>query len=313
MRGTDKKQVKLIGIIGAGTIGASWAAYFLSQNFRVIVTDPGDKNKNDLLSFIEKAWESFKVLGNKSDIPYANLTFTEKIGKEYESVDFVQECVSEDLDIKHKLIKELELFIKPVVVIASSTSSLLCSDIQAKAKYPARIIVGHPYNPPHLIPLVEVIGGNNTSETVIEWSLHFYTLIGKKPIRANKERTGHIANRLTAALYQEAVYLVEEGIASVEDVDKAIKYGPGLRWSVMGPHMLYHLASGNGGYRQYLEHLGQAQENRWADLGKVKLTSQLVQKLVDGVNDEARGKTISELIKERDSALLDLIKLHQSE
>ncbi len=311
MRMPAVERVARIGIVGAGTIGVSWAAFFLSKGFSVVVIDPALENITELMALVSRTWRTLPQDGCQAPPPFSRLEFLDAITADLAGVDFVQECIPEDVELKHKVLRELECVVESGVIIASSTSSLLCSDIQSGARHPERIIVGHPYNPPHLIPLVEVVAGGQTDPAVADWCMEFYERIGKVPIRVKKERIGHVANRLTAALYREAVYLVAEGIASVEDVDKAIVNGPGLRWAAMGPHLLYHLGAGAGGYRQYLQHLGPAQTNRWRDLGGVELSDGVVDKLVAGVLEETAGRSIEALTEERDQALIALLKARE--
>lgn len=204
---------------------------------------------------------------------------------------------------------EIEAVIGPAVPIASSTSSLLASDIQEGARYPGRILVAHPMNPPHLIPLVELVAGKLTTPEAMDRAQAFYDAIGRVTIRVQKERIGHLANRLTSALYREAVNIVAEGIGTVEDVDKAIAWGPGMRWAFMGPHLIYHLGGGKGGYRHYLEHLGPTQAARWQELGEPELTSEVIEALLNGLEVEIEGVDQAKLEQGRDAALVALAKL----
>ena len=197
------------------------------------------------------------------------------------------------------------------MLIASSTSSLKATDIQRVAKYPNRILVAHPMNPPHLIPMVEIVPGKLTSESTMLAAKSFYEDMKRTIISIKKEVTGHVANRLTSALYREAVYMVSEGIADVEDIDKAITYGPGLRWSLIGPHLTYHLGGGAGGYKHYLEHLGPTQEARWKDHGTASLTDELKAILIEGIEKELENQDPNTLLLRRDSAIVELIKLKQ--
>ena len=206
------------------------------------------------------------------------------------------------------MLAQLDLLLDPRVVIASSTSALLRSQIVADcSRRPERVIVGHPFNPPHLLPLVELVGHSPESPAV-RWAVDFYTQLGKRPIVVRKEVIGHIANRLNAAIYREAVSLVEQGIASVEDIDAAMTAGPGLRWAVMGPHLLYHLGGGPGGIAHYLEHLGPSQLKRWSELKTPALTDALKRAVIEGVADEAAGRSVPELEAERDAALVALLE-----
>ena len=222
--------------------------------------------------------------------------------------DFVQENGPEREEVKHALFAVLDAAARPEVVLASSSSGLLPSAIALGCpRHPERVVIGHPFNPPHLIPLVEVVPGNGTAEAAVEMAMAFYAGIGKKPIRLRQELPGHVANRLQAALWREAYSLVDRGVATVSDIDTAIAHGPGLRWAVLGPFVNQHLSGGPGGIAHVLEHLGPGTEAWWRDLGDPKLTPELVHKLVAGVDDELAGIDPAELVAGRDAVLHTLL------
>mgnify|MGYP003303087024 FL=1 len=246
--------VKSIGIVGTGTIGASWAAYFLAQGFKVKAWDPANTWKVKLENFIESAWTDLEKLGVPEIATPSNLTLCDELGSVTEGVDFIQENAPEQLGVKQKLFRELDKTAPTSVIISSSTSGLIMSEMQENIENAERFVVGHPFNPPHLIPLVEVVGGELTAAEVVEWTIDFYNYIGKHAIKINKEVPGHLANRLQAALWREAVLAVQNDLASVEDVNAAVAQGPGLRWALMGPHMIMNLAGGKGGLEQMLSH-----------------------------------------------------------
>jgi 3-hydroxyacyl-CoA dehydrogenase len=225
------------------------------------------------------------------------------------AVDFVQECGPERLAIKRAIIYQLDTHARADVVIASSTSALLATDLQNESRFPQRILVGHPFNPPHLLPLVEVVAGVQTAPSVVEWAMTFYAHIGKYPVHVKKEAVGHIANRLTAALFREALYMVEAGIASTADIDAVMTQGPGLRWALMGPFLTYHLAGGEGGIGHYMEHLGPTQEARWHTLGTPHLDEQLTQTVIQEVLHMVGAQSIAELAQHRDDDLVRLLSL----
>jgi carnitine 3-dehydrogenase len=304
------RDVKKVAVIGGGLIGMSWAALFLARNLEVLVVDPRKALKNELTEFITSAWPLLKELKLtvSEEISYAK--YTDRIS-DLTDIDFVQENIPDRIEVKHQLIEQLETIIDKDVLIASSTSSLKATDIQRVAKYPNRILVAHPMNPPHLIPMVELIPGKLTSENTMLAAKSFYEDMKRTIISVKKEVTGHVANRLTSALYREAVYMVSEGIADVEDIDKAITYGPGIRWSLIGPHLTYHLGGGAGGYKHYLEHLGPTQEARWKDHGTASLTDELKAILIEGIEKELENQDSNTLIQRRDSAIVELIKLKQ--
>jgi carnitine 3-dehydrogenase len=300
--------VSTVGIIGAGTIGSSWAAYFLARGLHVRCWDPLDGFAQNVTEFVARSWPIMKDLGLAEGASLDNLTCFDRIDDALEGVEFVQESGPEDPEIKARLMAEIDRDIPADVVIASSSTALPVSEFQHLAAHPGRIVLGHPFNPPHLMPVVEVGGGKLTDSAAVDRAMAFYDAIGKTPIRLRAEIPGHLVNRLQAALYREAVYLVAEGYATVEDIDKAVTGGPGLRWAFMGPHMTYHLGGGDGGIRRYLDILGPSQERRWAALGDPELTDAVKQKIIDGVDVEAHGRSIGELTSERDATLLKLLK-----
>lgn len=304
------RKVVKVGVVGCGLIGMSWTSLFLAQGYRVQVVEPNLENQQALQPFLVQAWPLLEQLGlvTVDEIPQVQLS--DSISQ-LEAIDFVQENVADRIEVKHQIIAELEQVLDPDVIIASSTSSLMASDIQQRAAHPERIAVGHPMNPPHMIPMVEIVAGEQTNAQTMQDLAAFYESCHRVTITVQKEVIGHLANRLTSALYREAVYIAEQGIASVEDIDKAIAYGPGMRWALMGPHLTYHLGGGSGGYQHYLDHLGPTQEARWQDQGTAKLTPQLKKKLVDGVNQELASQDSDSLIQRRDQALVEIYRLKQ--
>ncbi|MEH6446335.1 MAG: 3-hydroxyacyl-CoA dehydrogenase NAD-binding domain-containing protein [Oceanospirillaceae bacterium] len=304
------RKIENIGVVGCGLIGMSWTSLFLAQGYKVQVVEPNIENQDALQPFIEEAWPLLTQLGlvTVGKIPEVPIF---KDVSELKDIDFVQENVADRIEVKHQVIAALEKVLDQDVIIASSTSSLKATDIQSQASHPGRIAVGHPMNPPHMIPMVEIVAGERTSEQTILDLECFYKACKRVTIKVKKEVIGHLANRLTSALYREAVYIAEQGIATVEDIDKAIAYGPGMRWALMGPHLTYHLGGGKGGYQHYLEHLGPTQEARWQDQGTPKLTPQLKAALVAGVEKELEQQDGDTLIQRRDQALVEICRLKQ--
>ena len=299
-----------IAIIGAGLIGASWAALFLSKGLRVTVSDPTQAALAALPGFITTAWADLAQLDDIAAAPpFDALSTTQDIASACAQADMVQECGPDRIAIKRQIVAEIETTLPPDAIIASSTSSLMASDIQDGARHPGRILVAHPMNPPHLVPLVELVAGRATDPACIAAARAFYDRIDRVTVVVRQERVGHLANRLTSALYREAVSLVAEGVATVEDVDRAIAHGPGMRWAFMGPHLTYHLGGGAGGYRHYLEHLGPTQVARWADQTTPALTPDLIETLVAGIADATAGESPADLARRRDTALVALAKL----
>ena len=239
----------------------------------------------------------------------SRLRFGPEIKRAVAGCAFIQENGPERVDVKRDLLAKISAAVPSDSLIATSSSGILISDIQDAAAYPERVLLGHPFNPPHLIPLVEVVGGRQTSEDAIKKALTFYESIGKKPIHIRREVKGHVANRLQAALWREAFHLVEQGIASVKDVDTAIAQGPGLRWALLGPFLNLHLSGGAGGIAHVLEHLGPPMESWWHDLGNVTLSEELNGAIARGVAEELRGADLTHLAHHRDDLLLALLQL----
>jgi carnitine 3-dehydrogenase len=296
-----------VAVVGAGTIGSSWAALFLAHGLEVAAHDPAPGAEQRLRGFVTRAWPTLKRLGVAEGADPERLSFHADPADAVNDAGFVQESGPEDLAAKQALLARMEQGLAPDAIVASSTSGLLPSDLQAGRTRPERYLVGHPFNPPHLMPLVEVVGGRVTDPGVLDRAMAFYASVGKRPIRIRREVPGHVANRMQVALYREAIHLVLEGVASIEDVDAAIAYGPGLRWAIMGPHVLHHLAGGEGGLRHQLEHIGPGIESWWNDLGRPDLTPDVIDRLVAAF--EASGPpSIAELAAERDALLIALLE-----
>ncbi|MAY88648.1 MAG: 3-hydroxybutyryl-CoA dehydrogenase [Pseudooceanicola sp.] len=296
-----------IGVLGGGLIGQSWASLFAAQGARVIVVDSAPGADAAMAAFVQAAWPDLCTLGlAQGEAPV--IAVSDDINA-LQGVQFVQENLPDRIDIKHREIARLEGVIGADTIIASSSSSLMPSEIQDGAAHPGRILVAHPMNPPHLVPMVELVAGRQTAPETVDRAEAVYRAMKRVTIRARKEVRGHIANRLTSALYREAVHMVAEGIADVADIDRAIAYGPGMRWALMGPHLTYHMGGGAGGYRHYLTHLGPTQEARWAELGQSALTPDLIDKLVAGVEHELAEMDPDTLTRRRDAALVALNRL----
>lgn len=300
-------HIKQVAVVGTGVIGASWAAYFLAQGLKVSATDPSPGARERLMAAVERHWPTLEQSGLASGASISHLTFHDNLEDALQGAGFVQENGPEREDLKLELLRRIDAAVAPEVVIASSSSGLLMSRVQAACRHPERVLLGHPFNPPHLIPLVEVIGGERTSVESVERAMAFYRAIGKRPIHPRKELQGHIANRLQAALWREAFHLVSIGAASVADIDDAIAFGPGLRWAVMGPFVNLHLSGGEGGIQHTLDHLGPPMEVWWGDLGSPTLTPALIQQVVDGVNAELGSRSVASIEATRDRLIRDLL------
>ena len=293
-----------IGVVGGGLIGLSWAGLFSAFGYETTVYDPYLIKKDLPFQGVEDVWRSldllFDNLTNKKEVKFSNSIEALKAST------FIQENCPENLSLKQEIIIELEGIISDKTIIASSTSSFLPTELQRACTRPERVIVGHPMNPPHLIPLVEIVLGKVSNQELANRAKSFYSSLQRAPIQIRKEMRGHLANRLTSALYREAVYLVTEGVADVDDVDAVISNGPGLRLALFGPHMNYHLGGGEGGYRNYLEHLGPSQEVRWETLGQASLTPEVKEKLILGI--EKQDFNMSDLKNKRDHGLIEILK-----
>lgn len=303
---------KKIAVVGTGVIGASWAACFLANGFDVAATDPAPGAQARLKQLLETYWPTLERMGLAEGASPARLSFHEDLGTAVEGAMLVQENGPERIDIKRETMAQISAAAAADTLIATSSSGIPVSQIQDAAQHPERVLIGHPFNPPHLIPLVEVVGGRLTSPEVIQKAMDFYLSIGKKPIHIRREVKGHVANRLQAALWREAFHLVEEGVASVSDIDTAIAHGPGLRWALLGPFLNLHLSGGAGGISHLLDHLGPPIEEWWADLGQVRLNPELNKQLIDGVDQELGASDLGNMVAQRDDLLLALLKLKAS-
>ena len=307
---STNKPIHRVAIIGTGVIGASWAALFLAKGLEVVATDIAPDAEANLRGFVETAWPALKRLGLATGASQSKLTFTADLPAAVKRADLVQENDPERIEFKQKLYGKLDELLSPDVIIASSSSGLTMSQIQTGCgSYPERCVIGHPFNPPHLIPLVEIVVGAKTSEDTIRRATEFYTAMGKRPVRLYKELSGHVANRLQAAIMREVYYLVSEGVLTAADADTALCWGPGLRWGIMGNMMLNHLGGGQGGIEHFLQQFTGPVTAWWKALGQSVLTPEVQQKLIESVHAEVGSRSIGELAAERDEMLLGLIEL----
>src|SRR5262249_26636504 len=303
------KPIRRIAIVGTGVIGASWAAYYLARGFDVVATDPAPNAEANLRKYVDEAWPLLTSTGLSGGASRDRLTFTTSLQDALAAADFVQENGPERPELKMKLFADMDAAAPVDSIIASSSSGITPSVMQSKCVHPERVLVGHPFNPPHVIPLVEVVGGTKTSEEAVRRAMAFYTSIGKKAVRLNKELPGHVANRLQAALYREVLYLIEQGVLSVADADDAVSYGPGLRWGVMGPSLQFHLGGGQGGIQHFMEHLLPGMVLMWKALGTPNVTPELQRTLAEGVAQEAAGRSVDELAGDENETLTGLLRL----
>ena len=301
---TASELNKRVAIIGAGLIGASWAALFMKHGWDVMIWDGNPDIYGNLPDKVTCALADLDNLHDpKSET--GSFTLCDELHVAISDVAYVQENVSENLNVKHVLLAELDKHVAPTVPIASSTTAYTWSDLFSGSVHKDRFLIAHPFNPPHLIPLVELSGHY---DPVLAQATKIYEGLGRVVIALKKEAPGHIANRLAAALWREAVHLMKEGVADVRDIDNALVHGPGLRWATIGPSLAYHLGGGDGGISAYFEHLGKSQEKRWDTLGTPKLDEATVQMLVDMIEREYVDRSSAELAKKRDQDLIGILK-----
>jgi 3-hydroxyacyl-CoA dehydrogenase len=308
------EPVRRIAIVGTGVIGASWAAEFLAHGFDVVATDPAPNAEQNLRKYVDAAWPALTAKGLEENASRERLTFSLDLKKTVSRADFVQENGPERPDFKIKLFADIDAATPTDSIIASSSSGITMSVTQSECAHAERCVIGHPFNPPHMIPLVEVVGGAKTSPEAIRRAIEFYVSIGKKPIHLRKEVVGHVANRLQAAVYREVVNLIHLGVLDVADADTAVCWGPGLRWGVMGPSMLFHLAGGEGGIQHFMDHLSGPVASWWKDLGGFSEWPEGSKKtIVEGVKEAAGGRSIDELAQLRDEVLLELVQIRMKQ
>jgi len=304
------KPIHRIAVVGTGVIGASWTAQYLARGFDVVANDPGLNAEANLRKYVDEAWDQLKAIGLAPGASRDRLSFSTNMHEALSKADFVQENGPERPDFKIKLYADMDAVTPVDSIIASSSSSLTMSVIQSKCQHPERCLIGHPFNPPHVIPLVEVVGGVKTSPAAIEQAMAFYKSIGKKPIRLHKEVAGHVANRLQVALYKEVMYLIEQDVLSVSDADDAVSWGPGLRWGIMGPNLQFHLGGGAGGIKHFFEGVFAGMIPMFNVLGNPDVTAPaLKQKIIDGVTQEAGDRAVEQLAKDENEMLIALLGL----
>ena len=303
------KPIRRVAVVGTGVIGASWAAQYLARGLDVVATDPAPHAEAQLRGYVDEAWAELESIGLTAGASRERLSFTTDMTQALADADLVQENGPERPDFKTKLFAQMDEATPLDSLIASSSSGITPSVMQAACTHPERTLVGHPFNPPHIIPLVEVVGGSKTSPAAVEQAMRFYASIGKKPIHLRKELPGHVANRLQAALYREMLHLIDQDVLSVEEADAAVSYGPGLRWGVMGQSLQWHLGGGPGGINHFMEHLMDPLAAMMKTLGNPEVTPALKQTIIDGVTHEAAGHTVDQLAQNENNIIIGLLKL----
>ncbi|MBQ0866693.1 3-hydroxyacyl-CoA dehydrogenase NAD-binding domain-containing protein [Streptomyces smyrnaeus] len=301
-------EVRRVTCVGAGVIGGGWVAHFLARGYDVTAWDPAPDAPEKLRRMVDAAWPALTRLGLAEGASPERLTFAPTLEEACAKAQFVQESAPEKLELKRDLLARLDAATPKDVVIASSTSGYPMTDMQTQAADPQRLLVGHPFNPPYLIPLVEVVGGRSTAQWAVEWASRFYEVAGKSVITMERELPGFIANRLQEALWREALHMVANGEATVKEIDDSITEGPGLRWAFMGPCLTFALAGGEGGMGHMLDHFGPSLKSPWTRLEAPELDSALREAMVAGCEEAADGRSIAELVAERDQGVIDVLR-----
>ena len=300
--------IKTVAIIGTGVIGAGWAARCLAWGLDVVAWDPGKDAEKKMRAAVENAWPALARLGLMAGASPVKLRFAATVAEAVKNADFIQESAPERIELKQKLHREVTQHAKPDALIASSSSGLLPSEIQEGCSNPGRILIGHPFNPVYLLPLVELVGGKETTADTIERARAFYTSIGMHALHVRKEIDGYLGDRLQEAMWREILHLVKDGIATTKELDDSIAYGPGLRWSFWGMNQIYHLAGGDEGMRHMLHQFGPALKLPWTKLVAPELTDELIDRMVEGTAEQAAGRSIKELERQRDNCLIAVMQ-----
>ena len=304
-------NIKKVAVIGTGVIGAGWIIRCLAHNKIVYAFDKDLKLKKNLISEIERTWPHVKKLFNKKKLNLKNFKYFTSIKEALKNADFIQECASENYNIKIKLMNKIGKFAKPNAIISSSSSGLLPTKIYSKCKNPARSMIGHPFNPVYLLPAVEIVPGKKTNKRFLNKANRFYKSLSMNPIILKKELPGYLSDRLQEALWREALHIVNEGYASTKELDRSIEDGPGLRWSLMGVFLTFHLAGGKAGMRHMLEQFGPALKLPWTKLKAPKLSKKLSSRVINGTLKQAKGKSVVKISNIRDKYLVELQKLRK--
>ena len=304
-------MIKKIAVIGAGVIGSGWVIRFLAHNKKVIVYDQDPKLKKKVISEIKRAWPFVKKLFNKKKLNFKNFIYETSLSEALKDADFIQECAPENYKLKTTLMENIGKYSRPNAIISSSSSGLLPSKIYSKCKNPSRAIIAHPFNPVYMLPGVEIVPGKRTSAKTLNQAKKFYESISMNPIMLKKELPGFLSDRLQEALWREALHIVNEGYASTQDLDRAIEDGPGMRWSLMGTFLTFHLAGGKYGMKHMLEQFGPALKLPWTKLKAPKLSKKLSDSVISGTRQQAKGKSVATIAKIRDEYLLNLQKMRK--
>jgi carnitine 3-dehydrogenase len=297
-----------IAVIGGGTIGSGWAAHFLRMGLDVRAWDPAPGFEDRMRDAVARAWPTLVELGVRAGASPDRLTFAGSLEDALRDATFVQESGPERMEPKVELFSRMDAAAPPDAILASSTSALPMTEIQARCAHPERTVVGHPFNPPYLIPLVEVVGGERTTTDAVERACAFYAAHGKEVVRLEREVHGFIANRLQEAMWREMLHMIASGEATFDQIDRAIVHGPGLRWAIAGPGLVYHLSGGVGGMAHCLDAFAGAQDEPYCRMDPPPMTDQLRAALIDGADAEADGRPVAELERIRDESIVQVLK-----
>ena len=306
-----KSYIKNVAVVGTGVIGTGWIIRFLAHNKKVVAFDKDLKLKKRIIAEIKRTWPYVKKLFNKKKLNLKNFIYVTSVEEALKEADFIQECASENYKIKTKLMNVIGNYAKPNAIISSSSSGLLPTRIYSKCKNPARTMIAHPFNPVYMCPGVEIVPGKKTKRKFLKEANKFYESISMNPIMVKKELPGYLSDRLQEALWREALHIVNEGYATTKDLDRAIEDGPGLRWSLMGTFLTFHLAGGKAGMKHMLEQFGPALKLPWTKLKAPKLSKKLSSRVIIGTRNQAKGKSVEQLSKIRDEYLVKLQKLRK--
>jgi carnitine 3-dehydrogenase len=304
-------KIKKIAIIGTGVIGAGWIIRCLAHDKIVYAFDKDLKLKKNLVSEIKRTWPYVKKHFNKKILKLKNFKYFTSLEEAVKDADFIQECASENYALKTRLMATIGKYAKPKAIISSSSSGLLPTKIYSKCKNPQRTIIGHPFNPVYLLPAVEIVPGKKTLKIYLDNAKKFYKSISMNPIMVKHELPGYLSDRLQEALWREGLHIINEGHATTEDLDRAIEDGPGLRWSLMGTFLTFHLAGGKAGMRHMLEQFGPALKLPWTKLKAPKLSNKLINRLVVGTKKQSKGKSVTNIANIRDEYLVELQKIRK--
>ncbi|MDA9752651.1 3-hydroxyacyl-CoA dehydrogenase NAD-binding domain-containing protein [Candidatus Pelagibacter sp.] len=299
-------SIKKVAIIGTGVIGTGWIIRCLAHNKIVYAFDKDPKLKNSLIKEIKRTWPFVKKLFKKNKLNLKNFYYFTSLEKTLKDAEFIQECATENYALKTKLMSTIGNYAKPNAIISSSSSGLLPTIIYSKCKNPQRSLIGHPFNPVYLLPAVEIVPGKKTSTKYLNQAKTFYKSISMNPIMVKKELPGYLSDRLQEALWREGLHIINEGYATTEDLDRAIEDGPGLRWSLMGTFLTFHLAGGKAGMKHMLEQFGPALKLPWTKLKAPKLTKNLSSRIISGTKNQSKGKSVSMISNIRDEYLVEL-------